>query len=64
MPDDPMESLSAHCGTCSGIFEVTWCPAWDAWLCLGCRAIRADSELRMPLALKGALQAAAGTEPG
>jgi len=62
MPDDPLEALTAHCGTCGGVFEVAWCPARGVWLCMVCRHDRSNSELRMPLAMKGALQDAARTE--
>ncbi len=56
---DPLEALTARCGTCGGISEVTWCPAWDAHLCVLCRAARNDAELRIPLAVKDAMRVAA-----
>ena len=60
---DPLEALTAHCGTCGGINEVAWCAAWLAYLCVNCRAVRNENELRVPLAARGALREA-GTETG
>ena len=60
---DPLAALAETCGTCDGTTQVAWCPAWDAYLCDTCRYCRNDSELRVPLAVKEAMRAAAGTEP-
>ena len=62
MTIDPLASLDEPCGACEGTFEVSWCPAWGAWLCTGCRDRRADAEVRISLADKQAMQAAAETE--
>jgi len=64
MTVDPLESLGESCGKCGGANQVTWCPAWDAWLCADCKIVRADAELRTSLADREAMRAAAGEEPG
>ena len=53
--DDLLEALNARCGTCSGVLEVAWCAAWEAWLCMPCRSVRNDAELRTTLAAKAAM---------
>ena len=54
--------MDETCGKCGGSVQVTWCPAWDEWLCADCKIVRADAELRVPLADQQAMQAAAETE--
>ena len=56
--DDPLEALTAICGTCGGADQVVWCPAWDAWLCASHRSTRNDSELRVSLVVKNAIREA------
>lgn len=51
--DDDLEAMATACqGTdwCSTPLEqVAWCPAWDLWLCHGCRWRRNERELRVTL---------------
>ena len=67
MRDDPLEALTARCegikpgGKPENHDQVTWCPAWAAWLCAICRSTRNDTELRVPLVVKNAMRA---TEEG
>ena len=59
MADDLMEALTAPCGECGGGEQVTYCPAWSAYLCVGCRAKRNDDELRVRLVVKDLIAATA-----
>jgi len=61
-PADPLAGLDESCGKCGGTVQVTWCPAWGVYLCADCKIVRADAELRVPLADQQAMQAAAETE--
>jgi hypothetical protein len=44
MPDDPMTEA---CENGDGGSQVVWCPAWEAWLCVSCRAAKNDEALRV-----------------
>jgi hypothetical protein len=55
--DDLMEALDASCGKCGGVHEVTFCAAWAEYLCVNCRALRNNDELRVPLVIKEAIAA-------
>jgi hypothetical protein len=46
--NDLLAALSVPCGDCGGGFEVAWCHAWGAYLCVSCRAQRNDEALRVP----------------
>jgi hypothetical protein len=59
MTIDLLAALDEPCGKCGGSVQVTWCPAWDVYLCADCKIVRADAELRTPLADKQAMQSAA-----
>ncbi len=59
---EPLEALTAICGTCGGADQVVWCPSWDAWLCAICRSTRNDAELRVPLVVKNAIRATEESE--
>lgn len=39
--------------------QVIWCPAWDLWLCHGCRWRRNERELRVTLEDRAAMLASA-----
>ena len=48
--NDILEPLTTPCGKCLGAKQVTWCPAWDLFLCVNCRDLRNNIELRVPVA--------------
>jgi hypothetical protein len=52
-----MEALTTPCGKCGGVHEVTFCPAWAEYLCVNCRALRNNDELRVPLVIKETIAA-------
>jgi hypothetical protein len=49
-PDAP-----AACEKCGKPGDIGWCPAWEQWLCGGCRLNRAEIELRGPSSLPAPL---------
>lgn len=57
----PGEEDGGACGRCGkpGALDITWCHAWQEWLCLVCRALATDAALRMTLADKQAIDARA-----
>ena len=57
--DDLLEALTAPCARCDGTDQVTWCHAWDAYLCASCRAARNTDELRVRLVIKDLIAATA-----
>ena len=57
-----LDPLDETCDGCPSTSQVTYCPAWGVHLCDTCRTVRADSETRVPLAAKQAMQEAAGKE--
>lgn len=57
-----LDPLDETCDSCDGTFQVTYCHAWDVYLCVGCRTTRSDRETRVPLEAKQAMQEAAGKE--
>jgi hypothetical protein len=65
MTDDLLESLTAVCqGTgCNSHYQVGWCPAWNVWLCAECRWRRNESELRVSLEARRAMEAAEAAVP-
>lgn len=47
------------CERCPSTLDITWCPAWQEWLCGACRDLASDGALRMTLAEKRAMDARA-----
>ena len=60
MTDSALEPLTAVCqgSGCASRYHVGWCPAWNVWLCTECRWRRCESELRIPLEARRAMEAA------
>ena len=52
---------AAACDRCvrPGALDIMWCHAWQEHLCLICRAVATETEHRMTLAEKRALDARA-----
>ena len=48
--NDILEPLAAPCGRCLGTKQVTYCAAWGEYLCVNCRDLRNNTELRVPVA--------------
>jgi hypothetical protein len=44
-PDEPDPGRCGTCGRGEPVAQVTWCPAWEAYLCADCRQRRAEAEL-------------------
>ena len=61
--NDVLEAFTAVCQSaawCATPHEqVSWCPAWELWLCHGCRWRRNESALRISLEDRAAMAAAA-----
>ena len=64
--DDVLEALTRDCQGADWCAtphdQVTWCPAWDLWLCHGCRWQRNESALRISLEARAVMAAAAAEE--
>jgi hypothetical protein len=43
------EPLDPPCADCGKTVQTLWSTAWDAYICLFCRAKRTDRELNPPV---------------